>query len=173
MTDGEPPAWKLFAEAVRLWLPVVVSVCAISLTVFQAMTARRHTRLSVQPRLEWRVEADTRTGVFEVTLVNVGLGPAILKSAAIAVDGTERPFSGLETCAVVSEALGRTPEAFDTHCFVQSGDRVIRDGESLSLYQSVPAPGTTPDATVEDYRRLSVSGTYCSFYEDCWQIASP
>jgi hypothetical protein len=31
--------WKLWAEAFRAWFPIVISVCAISLTIFQAMPA--------------------------------------------------------------------------------------------------------------------------------------
>ena len=53
--------WKLWAEAFRLWVPILVSLCAICLTVFQAMSTRRHTRLSVQPRLDWRI-IETRPG---------------------------------------------------------------------------------------------------------------
>jgi hypothetical protein len=43
----EDRRWKLWAEAVRLWVPIVVSLCAIGLTVFQARATMRHMRLSV------------------------------------------------------------------------------------------------------------------------------
>lgn len=176
MPDEEPPGWKLLAEVVRLWLPIVVSVCAISLTVFQAMTTRRHARLSVQPRIEWGIETDTRTGVFEITLVNVGLGPAIVRSLAISIDGTPRPLTGLHVCEAVSQTLGRAPEAFDTTCAVLARDRVVRAGDRLSLYRSAPVPDHPvgpATAVLPDYRRFAVSGTYCSFYEECWQIPPP
>lgn len=176
MSDHEPPGWKLLAELVRLWLPVVVSVCAISLTVFQSMTTRRHARLSVQPRIEWGIETDTRTGVFEISLVNVGLGPAIVRSLAIAIDGTPKPLTGLDVCAAISQTLARAPEDFDTSCAVLSHERVVSAGDRLVLYRSAPVPDhpvDTATGAVTDYRRFVVSGTYCSFYEECWQIPPP
>jgi hypothetical protein len=167
--------WKLFAEVVRLWLPVLVSVCAISLTLFQAATMRRHARLSVQPRLEWRLAEETRSGLFEISLANVGLGPAIVKSLAIRLDGTPKPLADLAACDEIGAALGRSRDDFDTRCFVQQNDRVIPAGTELPLFRSEPAPGrAAPDeAALPDYRRFSVSGTYCSFYEECWQIETP
>ena len=54
---------------------VVISLCAISLTVYQAMATRRHQRLGVQPRLEVNVAA-SRDGGLVSKLVNNGFGPA-------------------------------------------------------------------------------------------------
>ncbi|HVL19909.1 MAG TPA: hypothetical protein VM422_02805 [Amaricoccus sp.] len=168
------PGWKLFAELVRLWLPVLVSVCAISLTVFQAASTRRHARLSVQPRLEWRLVEESRSGVFEISLANVGLGPAIVRSVAIGVDGIPKRLTDLAGCEAIAAALARSREEFDTRCFVQQNDRVVRAGTELPLFRSEPADGHAPADEVElpDYRRFSVTGTYCSFYEDCWEIES-
>lgn len=173
--DDETPGWKLLTEAVRLWLPIIVSLCAIGLTVFQATTFRRHARLSVQPRLEWRVIENTRTGIFEINLVNVGLGPAILKSVAVSIDGTAKPLSGLDVCAEISTSLARPDAVFDSLCFVQATERIVPAGEELSLYRSEPAPGEAvdPSAPPPDYRRFGVTGSYCSFYEECWRIELP
>lgn len=167
--------WKLFAELVRLWLPILVSVCAISLTIFQAASTRRHARLSVQPRLEWRLTEETGSGLFEISVANVGLGPAIVRSIAVTLDGTPKSLASLEACDALAAALGRSGEDFDTRCFVQQTDRVIPAGTALPLFRSEPAPGHAPQGEVElpDYRRFSVTGTYCSFYEDCWQIERP
>ena len=76
MNEG-PVRWKLYAEAFRLWFPLVISLCAISLTVFQAMSTRRHARLSVQPRIEWRISEDAVPGILELSLANVGFGPLV------------------------------------------------------------------------------------------------
>ena len=76
MDPGNEVRWRLYAEAVRTWLPIIISLCAISLTIYQAYTTRRHTRLSVQPRLGWRSIDDRRRDTY--SLVNDGFGPAIL-----------------------------------------------------------------------------------------------
>lgn len=174
--DDETPAWKLFAELLRLWLPILLSICAITLTVVQSTATRRHARLSVQPRLEWRIEADDRAGLLAVSLTNVGLGPAILKTVSIAVDGQARPLSDVRVCEDISRQIGRPADSFDTYCFVQSSERVVRAGDTLELYRSQPAPvhaGDDHTGQGADYRRFGVVGTYCSFYEECWKIETP
>ena len=50
--------WKLYLEAMRAWIPIVISICAISFTIYQGILSRRHTKLSVQPRVDWRIEED-------------------------------------------------------------------------------------------------------------------
>ena len=173
--DDEPPAWKLLAELLRLWLPILLSICAITLTVVQSMATRRHARLSVQPRLEWRIDADDRAGMLTVSLANVGLGPAILKTVSILIDGQPRPLTDLQTCEEISRQVGRPADTFDTYCLVQSSERVVRAGDTLELYRSQPAPEHAGDHASPgvDYRRFGVAGTYCSFYEDCWKIEAP
>ncbi|MFT3973629.1 MAG: hypothetical protein QM699_09325 [Amaricoccus sp.] len=177
MQDDETPGGKLLAEVVRLWLPIIVSLCAIGLTVFQAMTTRRHARLSVQPRLEWRIEQDTRSETFEVSVVNVGLGPAILRAVAITVDGDPKRLADLAACDAVSAALGRAPQDFDATCFVQS-TRARRAGRrrtgALPERARARAPGHGRRRPADRlYRRFAVTGRYCSFYEECWPIETP
>lgn len=174
--DDEPPGWKLFAELLRLWLPILLSICAITLTVVQSMATRRHARLSVQPRLEWQIEADDRAGLLALSLANVGLGPAILKTVSVVIDGEAHPLSSVGVCEDINRRIGRSADIFDTRCFVQSSERVVRAGDSLDLYRSQPVPAHAGDdhaGQSPDYRRFRVAGTYCSFYEDCWKIETP
>lgn len=160
----------------RIWLPILVSLCAISVAAFQSSVTRRHARLSVQPRLEWTIIADSRLGTVEVALANVGLGPAIIRSLAFTIDGTPMPLSGMETCDAINATLGRSPDAFDTHCHMQTGEWVIRAGDQLALYRSEPAPGQPAELSEKEftqYRRFGATGTYCSFYDECWEIETP
>jgi hypothetical protein len=174
MDPGNEVRWKLYAETVRTWLPIVISVCAISLTIFQAYSTRRHTRLSVQPRLDWTVNLGPDGGI-AYSLVNDGFGPAILQSLNLELDGEVVGPDGPATCAEIDRRLGREGEAWDTACFDMEGDFVIRAGNSVVVYESrraaaAPDPaGATPLAP-EDYLRLMPEGRYCSFYDDCWTL---
>ena len=72
---------------------VVISICALLLTMYQAWATRKHNRLSVQPRLSTQIERDvTEERVIRViaTLSNSGLGPAIIKSFEILVN--DKPY---------------------------------------------------------------------------------
>lgn len=164
--------WRLYAEAFRLWLPIIVSLCAISLTVYQAMATRHHQRLSVQPRLDWNIDV-TRDGDVTYSLVNSGVGPAVLKALDLTVDGATVGPDGPATCLAVDAALGRGAPDWDTRCFDMVDDFVIRPGDSVLVYSS---QRTADSAAVrqrvppDEYLRVGVSGRYCSFYEDCWPL---
>jgi hypothetical protein len=167
--------WKLWAEAFRLWIPVVISLCAISLTIFQAMSTRRHARLSVQPRIDWRIEMDAATGQITLSLVNVGFGPGVVSGVAVVVDGEPIPATGTDACLEVSRRIGRDGDAWDTACFANESEYVLRAGDSILVYGSRPAPahaGADHTAELVDYHRFGVTGRYCSFYEDCWEISA-
>jgi hypothetical protein len=166
--------WKLYAEALRTWLPLVISVCAISLTIYQAYNTRRHTRLSVQPRLDWTVQLGPDGGI-AYSLVNDGFGPAILRELNVKLDGEVVGPDGPATCAEIDRRLGREGDAWDTACFDMEGEYVIRAGNGVVVYESqraagAPAPAGTPPLGPEDYLRLMPEGGYCSFYEDCWEL---
>jgi hypothetical protein len=170
--DPQGARWKLWAEAFRLWLPIVLSLCAISLTVFQAVSTRRHTRLSVQPRIDWRVEQDSDARSITFSLVNVGFGPAVIKEASLHFDGEALGPLGLATCAELDRRLGRDGDAWDAACVAMDGDYVLRPGDTILLYGSRPSPanagGHPADET--DVGRVSADARYCSFYDDCWRL---
>ena len=84
-----------FIASLKDNLSVVISICALLLTVYQAWATRKHNRLSVQPRLatQLQIEHDvTEERVIRViaTLSNSGLGPAIIKSFEILVN--DKPY---------------------------------------------------------------------------------
>jgi hypothetical protein len=162
--------WKLWAEAFRAWVPIVVSVCAISLTVFQAAATRRHARLSVQPRLDWHVEQDSGAGTIILRLVNVGFGPAVIDRVALSFDG-EDLGPPEKACPELDRRLGREGDAWDTGCAAISGDLVLPAGDSVILYASRPAAQAAGHrAEPIDAAKLTVDARYCSFYEECWQL---
>jgi hypothetical protein len=164
--------WKLWAETFRAWVPIVVSLCAISLTVFQAAATRRHARLSVQPRVDLRIELNDSAGTVLLSMVNVGFGPAIVTNVAFVVDGERVPATGPDACAEIDRRLGRGGEAWDNACFT-SDEHVLRPGDSVVIYGSRPAPAHAAEdhaAAAVDFRRLAASARYCSFFEDCWEV---
>jgi hypothetical protein len=174
MEPGNEVRWRLVAEAVRTWLPLIISTCAISLTIYQAYNTRRHTRLSVQPRLDWTVNLQGDGGI-AYSLTNDGFGPAILKQLNVKLDGEVVGPDGPATCAAIDRRLGREGDAWDTGCFDMEGDFVIRAGNSVVVYRSQraagrPVPAEAAPLGPEEYLRLMPEGSYCSFYNDCWEL---
>lgn len=77
---------------------VVVSLCALLLTVYTAWLSRRHNLISIRPRLASFVqnglgnepEGDPYLRI-DVGLTNTGLGPALISSYELLVDGVPVP----------------------------------------------------------------------------------
>lgn len=83
-------------EAVAGLSSAVIALCALGLTVWQAHMARRHNILSVTPHLTtWR-HSDRTHNVFSVELLNNGIGPALIRSFQVQVDGHVMGGEGYE-----------------------------------------------------------------------------
>src|SRR5262245_28007071 len=67
---------------------LVVAVCALGLTFWQAHVTRRHYRLSVRPHVTTWLQSGAQAGSYKLEIMNNGLGPASIKSFAILIDGT-------------------------------------------------------------------------------------
>jgi hypothetical protein len=74
-------------EAVAALASVVIAFCAFVLTVWQVVTTRRHNRLSVKPFLTTWTDSDYDENRYGIKLINNGVGPALIKSFTIEVDG--------------------------------------------------------------------------------------
>ena len=137
------------------------------------MNTRRHARLSVQPRIEWRILEDAVPGTLDLALTNVGFGPGVLRNVAFVLDGAAIPAVDLDACKEVARRIGREDDDWDTHCFASDGDYVLRPGDTVSIFSSRPVEALAArdhSAELVDYRRFAASATYCSFYEDCWKL---
>ncbi|MBP7002495.1 hypothetical protein [Amaricoccus sp.] len=169
MDDGGV-RWRLYAEAFRAWVPIVVSLCAISLTIYQAQATRRHNRLAVMPRVDVRFQVDGDTGDIEMRMVDVGIGPAVVTGVALVEGGVRFDRGDFAACRILDERLGREGDDWDTECFVMDGTYVLRPGDGALLYASRRADGLPPVAPKipEDLDVVEVAVRYCSFYEDCW-----
>ncbi len=170
---GDEVRWRLYLDALRTWLPLVISICAISLTVFQAMSTRKHARLSVQPRMDWRLSEDGDSGEVRITMINAGFGPAIVTDVVFFHGETEIGPAGFPTCDRLDGLLGRAGDDWDTACFVMSDEYVLRPGDEALIYASVAAPELSPEEREDkliDFEKVMVEIRYCSLYEDCWRL---
>ena len=82
MTSGKPHADRIISITA-----VLIAFCSLILTLYSGYWTRYHNRLSVLPRLYFfasRTEQDPQVGI---SLSNSGLGPAIIQSWIISVDG--------------------------------------------------------------------------------------
>lgn len=74
-------------EAIAGFSSAVVAFCALGLTVWQAFITRRHNKLSVRPHLTTWIRSDRTNHLYQIDLLNNGIGPAFILSFQICVDG--------------------------------------------------------------------------------------
>lgn len=79
-------------EAIAGFSSAVIALCALGLTIWQAEIARRHNRLSVTPHLTTWAHSEQATGRHSIEILNNGIGPALIKSFSVEVDG--QPIGG-------------------------------------------------------------------------------
>jgi hypothetical protein len=166
----ERPAWSaiiiagasLFVAAMALWVAIA-----------QTEAMREQNRLSVRPQLDWRIVED-RSGHLTVALINVDLGPAIVRNVRLVHDSRELGLAGQDACNHLSVALHRADiEAWDQTCFTvgdsAEAEIYLNDDDRLVLYEVEPRPGVDwlPAGAGE---HITIRATYCSLYEQCFSL---
>ena len=150
--------WYRQPEMIVALSAVIISMCALFATVFQAYLERQSQHLSVWPRLELRV----RTGSdFEILISNNGIGPAIVKSLKVSVD--DEPVKSWHS--TVQKLTGEEPQVAQINSIQTS---VIPPGtETLMLHIE---KGSSAEIFHQNYKRLDVEVCYCSVFDECWLI---
>lgn len=156
---AEMTEWE---RRLSIWLPVVVSTCAISLTLYGGCQDRHFRRLSVRPELgiEFRTGRDWNGW----TLGNSGLGPARVRWFSVTLDGQPKKDW--------TEVKSSLPLPRGEFTFADPyPETIIRQGEQVNLFGF---PGDYPArAQLKTLApRLDMSICYCSLYEECFRASS-
>lgn len=152
-------AWE---RRLSVWLPVVVSCCAIALTLYGGCQDRHFRRLSVRPELDIAFTAET--GWNGWVLHNSGLGPARVRWFAVTLDG--RPKKDW------TEVKSSLPLPRGEFTFTDPyPDTIVPQGDRVNLFGF---PGDYPArAQLRQLApRLAMSICYCSLYEECFRASS-
>lgn len=151
--------WYREPESFIALAALVVSVTAVVVGVYEAALQRKHDVAEVWPHLEistWVSDKDAT-----VRLDNTGIGPGIVKSVAVSVDG--RPQHNWDE--VLRTWYGREPPPHSSATAVQHairpGDHTILVG--LPIQQMPPSFWTAA-------RRITVRVCYASVFDEYWMI---
>lgn len=72
---------------------MIISICALSVSIWQGMVAREHNRLSVKPNLLITPYLEGHGGKNGIYLSNDGLGPGIITHASITINNKDYDLS--------------------------------------------------------------------------------
>lgn len=110
---------------------VAISVVSTIIAVLSLRSQRRHNKLSVRPHVTTWTHENHEKSVFQVFLMNKGIGPAFIKKSTIIVDGALINGKGLEPIQKAVKVLFsnyqyRSEEAYVNDGFALSADEKIQ-----------------------------------------------
>ncbi len=153
--------WYTEPETFIAVAALVVSISAVVVGIYEASLQRHHDRAEVWPNLEIGVFTTPSTAT--IKLQSTGVGPAIIKSVVVTVDGkAKRNWDD-----VLRALTGREPTGFGNYSSVNHG---MRPGDELDMLiaptRAVPADFWTA------IKRVSMTVCYGSVFEENWIIES-
>ena len=151
--------WYREPETFIALAALVVSVSAVAIGLYEASLQRAHDRAEVWPRVEISTYV-TQTGG-ELWLQNTGIGPALIKSVVVAVDG-KRQRSWDE---VLRTLYGREPPVHSSSSTVEHALRAGDRTTMVGLAKADMPPGFWPWIA-----RVSVRVCYSSVFNEYWTV---
>lgn len=156
MSEDRP--WYREPETFIAIAALVVSVSAVVVGIYEAALQRRHDRAEVWPHLE--LTTFTTTNGASLSVTNTGIGPALIKSVVVTVDG-ERSHNWNE---VLTALLGHAPaEGFSNSTIAESA---LRPGDKVML---VGLPNADmPPGFWTAVHRVGLTVCYSSVFDEYW-----
>lgn len=144
--------FKEYRDTILALAGILIAVCSLFFTAWQAKEQIRHNHISVEPRLNAYFSTDGRVKKSGLYIVNNGMGSAFVAGITVTVDGKEvKPILDNIFLGAV-EALG-----LNANCFVVGGPRPndsFRVGEEIFL---IEARGTDKNCEVDALRLMLAS----------------
>lgn len=158
MSDDRP--WYREPETFVAVAALIVSISAVAVGIYEAALQRKHDRAEVWPHLE--ISTFTSPHVASVRLENNGIGPAVVQSVIVRVDG--KP---MHTWAeAVQTLIGRPMSRFDNATAAQRG---IRAGDNVPLI--VLPTDSLPPGFWDYVKRVSIKVCYTSVFDEAWLLS--
>jgi hypothetical protein len=155
-------ATRLFA-ALGSASAIIVAVCSLAITLYEARITRAHQQVSVWPRVVETVSDSGRLYIRNVE--NDGLGPALIRSYQVRVDGVVRH----EWDDVVTTLL-ESPARHNGQFSLFRRGSVLLPGAHLQLLTI--GPDTVSHRLIAAEHRVLTTVCYCSLYDQCWLARS-
>lgn len=141
---------------------LLVSVCAVIVSIYGAALDRQAARASVWPHVELSLSVGDTGAIFD--LMNTGVGPAQIHFIQFTVSG--RPADGWRT--VFAAILDKAPTAY---AISTASERVLPAGGQIRLLH-LPREALPPDFMTR-LTRIGARICYGSAFDERWQLDIP
>lgn len=142
---------------------VIIAALAFFLTFYSIRIQKKHNEISVRPFLN----IDTNDEPISFTIVNRGLGPAIINSFEIMFNKKIKTISNTKDLAdVLNEVWGDDPKNFTINSKIPAGKAVLNVGECFQLFAIVPNSPNQKEITniVKNISEMLIIINYECFY---------
>jgi hypothetical protein len=161
--------WKLIADNSG----IIIALCALVLTIWQAFLTRTHNKLTVKPYLTtWSTMAGNED-FYQVDLMNNGVGPALIQSFRVYVDNQE--LLGTES-DLIDTAIKMlfSQSGYDSHnAFLSKGYMMAANDRHELIKIKFSNPNVPRVEEVENaYKRIRIVIEYVSIYNDKYAFDS-
>ena len=155
---------------------IVVSLCALILTFYQAWASRRHNRLSVRPYIvsRWNKRKENEGTFLSYELINVGLGPAIVKEFTVTVPGFQRQNRSIPLIEeLVAHVLvpGKIRYHLKKQSFPTAGYCIVAHETYLVGEVFLPTPSSNDEQHADSIlQSIDLRLRYASFYGEVFRF---
>jgi hypothetical protein len=140
---------------------IVAAIAAVLVAAYEARINREYQRISVWPRL---AQSNTLAigDPYLRTVTNVGVGPALVRSVQISVDGVIcRTWNEVIQAMIGKRVPGLVYTTFRTGA-------VLLPDKPITILQLPPGDDARKFWEEAQGRRLSIRICYSSLFEECW-----
>lgn len=165
---------KFNADRTLALSAIFISLMSLILLVLQTSESRKHNRLSVQPRLSFIGHSylSKKDATYGLSLINKGLGPAIIEKAYITYLGKEYDVNFTELIENLTPSLGPLIDNKETTS-INEGTTIIPT-EDVRLYELKVLAENSETFThqIDSLQLLEIDVTvvYTSIYGERWKI---
>lgn len=154
---------------------LLISTVAAAASAYQTYVVNQQFSAAVWPYLNFDTTTDVTNNFFKISVQNVGLGPAIIRSTSVTLDGRTVPqgpsANALDTA--LDATVAETKRAYAgkhgvsmtlSTSGIGRGD-VVPAGASIALLQS---RGVVVPFVLKQRKHLDIAICYCSILDRCW-----
>jgi hypothetical protein len=164
MEEGQPEAKpaRIRSEWIVAISAIIISVLSLFVYIYQAKIMQEQQQTAVWPYLEWTVTISTSQG-FYLSVINKGVGPALVKKTRLTLDGKET-----NSVQLTRDLIGE-PKIDSLWAFYSRVDeRVIAPGEEIRLFHVKDGKSARLVFPQDLSDRITYEITFASIYGDCW-----
>src|SRR5579884_2044849 len=162
MTDSTPRRWYTEPDTFIALAALVVSISAVAVGIYETSLQRHHDEAEVWPHVEITTYVTPKGA--KIAAVNTGVGPAIVRSITVTVDG--RPMHNWNE--VLTALTGHVPTMMDNSTIA---DHALRAGDQSELLGVGIA--NLPQPFWQSMRRVAITICYASVFDEQWTVTDP